>query len=137
MDSNCVGWFKACELGSFIDQDGALTLAKCYPIGGISLSVLFLYDPHRTRSGHLSLKALRLKNQFVQDYTNQKKVHTRHSKRSRKERDFRGDTNRYEECKCSQGVLVGFRKMQGTELDTDFDRFDLSTNPFLKRDGSF
>ena len=137
VDSNCVGWFKACELGSFIDRDGALISEMLSYQEEFPLSVLFLYDPHRTRSGHLSLKALRLKNQFVQDYANKKKFTRGIVNAEGKSEIFVEIPIVMKNANVVKAFLWDLKDTQGDELDTDFDRFDLSTNPFLERNLEF
>ena len=137
IDNNCVGWYKACELGNFIDREGRLINDMLSYQSDLPLSVLFVYDPFRTKAGHLSLKAYRLKKQFVHDYKNNKKF-------THGTLNSMGESEIFTEIPIvvsNPDVITAFlwelKDNQEDELDTDFDRFDLSTNPFLERNLEF
>ena len=134
VDNNCVGWYKACELGSFIDSKLIKSMLSYQ--NELPLSVLFVYDPYRTKAGHLSLKAYRLKKQFVQDYNNKKFTFGTFNTKGESE-IFIEIPIIVKNANAIKAFLWDLKDAQGNELDTDFDRFDLSTNPFLERNLEF
>ena len=134
VDNNCVGWYKACELGSFIDSKLIKSMLSYQ--NELPLSVLFVYDPYRTKAGHLSLKAYRLKKQFVQDYNNKKFTFGTFNTKGESE-IFIEIPIIVKNANAIKAFLWDLKDTQGNQLDTDFDRFDLSTNPFLERNLEF
>jgi len=58
-----VGWYQACELGSFVTTE--FVLAQQGYQDSIEESIVVIYDPQKTEKGFLSLKAYRLTQQAL------------------------------------------------------------------------
>jgi len=134
VDNNCVGWYRASHMGSFIDENLVKEMINYQ--NNLPMSVLFVYDPFRTVGGHLALKAYRLRNEFVQDYKSK-------SFRQNTTSDL-GESEVFVEIpivvtndSMIQSFLWDLKSDMPDDLDTDFDRFDLSTNPFLEKNLEF
>merc|ERR1712167_50042 len=78
----------------------------------------------------------RLKKQFVQDYNNKKFTFGTFNTKGESE-IFIEIPIIVKNANAIKAFLWDLKDAQGNELDTDFDRFDLSTNPFLERNLEF
>ena len=134
VDNNCVEWYWASHLGSFIDDKLVREMVSYQTT--LPMSVLFVYDPYKNTAGQLSLKAYRLRDDFIEDYKNRK---FRQSTVNEK-----GESEIFSEIPIVvtnsgmiQSFLLDLQADMPDQIDTDFDRFDLSTNPFLEKNLEF
>eukprot|EP00698_Gefionella_okellyi_P021510 TRINITY_DN6996_c0_g1_i1.p1 TRINITY_DN6996_c0_g1~~TRINITY_DN6996_c0_g1_i1.p1 ORF type:complete len:349 (+),score=79.58 TRINITY_DN6996_c0_g1_i1:46-1047(+) len=134
VDNNTVGWYQSTYLGSFIND--ALIETQFNYQANISACVCIIYDPLRTAQGTLSLKAIRLTDAFMQMHKSKD-----FSTLNINTKDFKyGDVFEEVPIKVSNPVLLNalLHEMNTSkDLSHDFDRFDLSTNPFLEKHMEF
>jgi translation initiation factor 3 subunit H len=69
-DHNNVGWYESTFLGSYCTRDTVLHQAEFQ--AGLPAAIMLVYDGARTAIGHLSLKALRLSDAFMEAYRTDK-----------------------------------------------------------------
>eukprot|EP00697_Spironema_sp_BW2_P002525 gnl/Spiro4/13346_TR7102_c0_g1_i1.p1 gnl/Spiro4/13346_TR7102_c0_g1~~gnl/Spiro4/13346_TR7102_c0_g1_i1.p1 ORF type:complete len:348 (+),score=105.41 gnl/Spiro4/13346_TR7102_c0_g1_i1:32-1045(+) len=131
VDVNSVGWYHSTYMGSFVNEEFIKQLFNFQ--SSIKKSVVLIYDPLRTRQGKLSLRALRLTDDFMQLL---KTVNFSQDSLTRLGLSF---DNIFEELPIrihnsllSEALLYDLEQGQHT-LKCDFDRFDLSLNPFLEK----
>ncbi|CAI0448544.1 unnamed protein product [Linum tenue] len=135
VDNNTVGWYQSTLMGSFQTVELIETFMNYQE--NIRRCVCIIYDPSRSSQGVLAFKALKLSDSFMELY---------------KTNNFTGEKLReknlswvdiFEEIpiKVSNSALIS-AFMTGLEDDTpvtqcDYDRLQLSTNPFLERSAEF
>ncbi|KAK9991349.1 hypothetical protein SO802_026334 [Lithocarpus litseifolius] len=135
VDNNTVGWYQSTLLGSFQTVELIETFMNYQE--NIRRCVCIIYDPSRSNQGVLALKALKLSDSFMELY---------------RSNNFTGEKLReknlswvdiFEEIpiKVSNSALIS-AFMTELEADTpvtqcDYDRLQLSSNPFLERNMEF
>jgi translation initiation factor 3 subunit H len=125
IDNNCVGWYQSMYLGSFCTS----TLIEnqfSYQDNLSDNAVVILYDPVQTARGQLTLKAYRLSREFM-----------------RAHRERRNDYIKPSEILDELPIrirnpglinaLIYDLRDRGAGGDVDFERLDLSTNPYLEK----
>jgi len=68
VDSNIVGWYQSSCLGSWLDPEGPSVATQFHFQESVPMSVCLVYDPIRTTSGSVCLKAYRLTDNFMAKY---------------------------------------------------------------------
>jgi len=124
MDNNCVGWYQSMFLGTY-NNLSVIENQLQYQENLSDNTVVILYDPIQTANGSLTIKAFRLSEAFIQIY--------------------RGGGNEFI---APQNILVElplkirnpglinalmYDLESSKTLNCDFDRLDLSTNPYLEK----
>jgi len=134
VDNNIAGWYSSTYMESFLNKFTIGTQFKYQE--RIKKSVLLTYDPLRTSQGNLSLRALRLTQPFMELYKTQS-----FTKESLKESNLT-----YEDVFEEIPIRVHNSHLVNAFLcdladkgsaDYDFERLNLSTNPFLERNLEF
>jgi len=136
VDNNTVGWYQSTLLGSTYQTVELIETFMNYQ-ENIKRCVCIIYDPSKSNQGVLALKALKLSDSFMELYRNN---------------EFNGEKLReknltwvdiFEEIpiKVSNSALVS-AFMTELEADSpvtqsDYDRLQLSTNPFMERNMEF
>eukprot|EP00616_Rhizochromulina_sp_CCMP1243_P001126 CAMPEP_0118966402 /NCGR_PEP_ID=MMETSP1173-20130426/3875_1 /TAXON_ID=1034831 /ORGANISM="Rhizochromulina marina cf, Strain CCMP1243" /LENGTH=311 /DNA_ID=CAMNT_0006915173 /DNA_START=1 /DNA_END=936 /DNA_ORIENTATION=+ len=123
VDNNRVGWYQSMFLGTFNNIKLIQNLLSYHE--SIANSVVILYDPIQTAKGKLTLRAFRLSEKFVEAV-------------KRDKNEFIPPAEILEELPIkirNPGLINALLfDLQGNErLDCDFERLDLSTNPFLEK----
>mmetsp|Transcript_14482 Transcript_14482/g.21509 ORF Transcript_14482/g.21509 Transcript_14482/m.21509 type:complete len:336 (-) Transcript_14482:27-1034(-) len=128
VDNNCVGWYQSMYLGSFCTQ----TLVEnqfTYQENLSDNAVVILYDPVQTSKGQLTIKAYRLSKEFMKSFREKKS-------------DGLKPSEILEELPITiqnpgliNAVICDLK--QGQKSKCDFERLDLSTNPFLEKNLEF
>jgi len=130
VDNNRVGWYQSMFLGTFNNFKLIQNLASYQD--AIPNSVVLLYDPVQTASGRLTIRAFRLSEDFLEL-----------SKRARNE--FISPSRILEELPVkirNPGLINAMlfdlqdsssNAVAGKGLNCDFERLDLSTNPYLEK----
>jgi translation initiation factor 3 subunit H len=124
VDNNSVGWYQSMFLGTFNSMKLVNNLASYQ--ASIANSVVILYDPIQTAKGSLTIRAFRLSKDFL-DMT------------SKGSNDFISPSNILEELPLkirNPGIITAllFDLKDNKSLNSsDFERLDLSTNPYLEK----
>lgn len=125
VDNNCVGWYQSMLVGSFCTP----TLVEnqfSYQDNLSDNAVVILYDPVQTARGQLTIKAYRLSKEFMRSYRDQR--NTSHIKPS----DILDELPIRIRNPGLVNALIYDLQDNGA-MDCDFDRLDLSSNPFLEK----
>jgi translation initiation factor 3 subunit H len=135
VDSNTVGWYSSTYMGSFINE-GSIETQYNYQDKINKKCVMIVYDPLKTSQGVLSLKAYRLKMAFMELYGKQSFTKDSLAKAGVSYNDI------FEEIpiKIHNSLLIKALLMelgQDTSIESDFERLNLSTNPFLEKNLEF
>mmetsp|Transcript_11793 Transcript_11793/g.27407 ORF Transcript_11793/g.27407 Transcript_11793/m.27407 type:complete len:343 (-) Transcript_11793:36-1064(-) len=154
VDNNTVGWYQSTFMNSWLDVESP-TIATQYQFQeSVPKSVCLVYDPVRTSSGSVYLKAYRLTDKFMAKY----KQHIENNSHGFTEADlkpkFRDDYSGkileegistdeiFEEVpiRIHNSALVSAmlydwvcEGTMGANMDCDFERLDLSSRPFLEK----
>ena len=141
MDNNCVGWYQSIVLGSY--PLGLLENQYEYQKELSSNAVVLLYDPLQTTRGNLWLKCVRLtpaaltwldtaENSFLDPKGLLEEVPVTISKSSLVKALLHNvSTGQYATEAGDAGV--GSEVTPVFSAETEFDRLDLSTNPYLEK----
>jgi len=135
VDNNTVGWYSSTYMGSFINE-GSIETQYNYQDKINKKCVMIVYDPLKTTQGILALKAYRLTLSFMDLYKNQSFTKESLTKAAVTYNDI------FEEIPVkihNSSLITAFLcelEDQGS-MESDFDRLDLSTNPFLERNLEF
>ena len=133
VDNNTVGWYQSTYFSSFIDDQCIETQFNYQE--NIKNCVVIIYDPSRTRTTGLALRAFRLTDSFMALYKEGKftfdSLATAHI----------SDTDVFQELalkvrnsKLSQALLLELQdECAISTTATDFSRLELHTNPFLEK----
>jgi len=134
VDHNTVGWYHSSFMGSFLNESMIETQYNYQD--RIKKSVVIIYDPLKTSQGALSLKALRLTQSFVSLYKTQTFTKDSLAKANLSFNDiFEEIPIRITNSLLTQALLLELDDSK--TMDADFDKLDLSTNPFLERNLEF
>lgn len=68
VDNNTVGWYQSTLMNSWLDPDSPFIEAQYEFQCSVPKSVCLIYDPIRTSSGSVFLKAYRLTDRFFNKY---------------------------------------------------------------------
>jgi len=134
VDHDTVGWYCSTYLESFINESTIETQYKYQE--SIKKAVVLVYDPLKTSQGVLSLKAYRLTQAFMELFKTQTFTKESLSKGNMTFNDV------FEEVPIeihNSGLAKAFlTEIEETNImDCEFDRLNLSTNPFLERNLEF
>uniref|UniRef100_A0A7S3LS17 Eukaryotic translation initiation factor 3 subunit H n=1 Tax=Aplanochytrium stocchinoi TaxID=215587 RepID=A0A7S3LS17_9STRA len=160
VDNNCVGWYRSTNMGSFCTSDlveQQFNYQETLDQGEqFSKSVALIYDPYQTKKGHLALKAYRLTDEFVQMYR-EAKSGTANAAQAAAEMARAAQAALLGETKNLAKAIPGVERFlqeipieitnshyvhvylrdiaeeKGDGLDTQPDRLDLSTDPYLEK----
>ena len=159
VDNNQVGWYQSTYLGSYCNKDLIITQYEFQEHLGPN-SVAIVYDPVRSSSGTLSIKALRLTDAFMSAFKDKKitaedaakvpltsgtifeeipvRIHNPSLLQAlmvdletkEKSRDISGAVN-------YTTTSMSSKHSQNSILDTDVERLDMSATPFLEKNLQF
>jgi len=135
VDNNTVGWYSSTYMGSFISE-GSIETQYNYQEKINKKCVMLVYDPLKTSQGILTLKAYRLTLAFMELYKNQSFTKDSLSKAGVSYNDI------FEEIpvKIHNSPLIKALLLELDEeanIESDFERLNLSTNPFLEKNLEF
>jgi len=135
VDNNTVGWYSSTYMGSFINE-GSIETQYNYQAKINNKCVMIVYDPLKTSQGILSLKAYRLTLSFMDIYKTQSFTKESLAKSGVSYNDI------FEEIpiKIHNSLLIKALLTQLSEdvsIESDFERLNLSTNPFLEKNLEF
>ena len=68
VDNNTVGWYQSTCMNSWLDPEGPSVITQFQFQESVPKSVCLVYDPVRTSSGSVYLKAYRLTDKFMAKY---------------------------------------------------------------------
>jgi len=134
VDHNTVGWYSSTYMGSFINESAIETQYNYQD--RIKKSVVLVYDPLKTSQGALSLKAYRLTQSFMELYKSQSFTKESLAKANVTFNEV------FEEIPikiANSGLARAFlQELEETgSVDYEFERLNLSTNPFLEKNLEF
>jgi len=136
VDDNTVGWYSSTYMGSFVNESTLETQFNYQGSRSIKRSVLVIYDPLKTSQGVLSLKALRLTNRFMDLYKEQKFTKDALTKHGLSFDDiFEEIPIKIHNSLLTKALLWELDEV--AEMDPEFERLDISTNPFLEKNLEF
>jgi len=123
VDNNSVGWYQSMFLGTFNSMKLVQNLSSYH--ASIANSVVILYDPIQTAKGSLTIRAFRLSENFLELTKNNSC-------------EFLSPSNILEEVPLkirNPGMITAllFDLKGNQSLNCDFERLDLSTNPYLEK----
>eukprot|EP00742_Colponemidia_sp_Colp-10_P000999 GILJ01001081.1.p1 GENE.GILJ01001081.1~~GILJ01001081.1.p1 ORF type:complete len:342 (+),score=57.84 GILJ01001081.1:46-1026(+) len=134
VDSNTVGWYQSTYLGSFLNE--AMIENQYAYQDTLKKSVVLVYDPLKTNSGHLSLQAFRLTDAFMALYKAGEFTQEKLIEFDIMSSDiFQEIPIQIHNPELVKAFLLDYGQTESK--DCDFDRFDLSTNPFLEKNINF
>lgn len=152
VDNNTVGWYQSTCMNSWLDPEGPSVITQFQFQESVPKSVCLVYDPVRTSSGSVYLKAYRLTDKFMAKY----KHHNDSNGNGFTEQDFKAKYD-YNGKVIEEGITIDdiFEEVpirihnsalvnamlydwvcegtMGAKMDCDFERLDLSTRPFLDK----
>jgi len=157
VDNNTVGWYMSTYMNSWLDPDGPTVATQFQFQDSVPKSVCLVYDPVRTLSGSVHLKAYRLSDRFMAKYKE-------HSEKQAADKNQHGFTEsdmklklNYTNKVLEEGITIDdiFEEVpirihnsalvmamlydwacegtMGCKLHSDFDRLDLSSRHFLEK----
>jgi len=135
VDNNTVGWYQSTYLGSYQTVELIETFLSYQE--NIKRCVCIVYDPYRSMQGCLALKALKLKDSFMEVYRAGDLSSETLTKSGITWQDI------FQEIPVSiSNPTLHATLVQQLETDTsanqaDFDRLVLSTNPYLEKNLEF
>lgn len=131
VDNNTVGWYQSSYMGSYQTQDLIDTFMSYQE--SIKRCVCIIFDPQRSSQGVLALKALKLKDTFMDLY----RAHNTASEKLRESNVTWNDIFEEIPVRLANSVLVSALMTEvepkAPTTQADLDRLSLSTNPFLER----
>lgn len=125
MDNNCVGWYQSMFLGTY-NNTAVIENQLQYQENLSDNTVVILYDPIQTANGSLTIKAFRLSEDFIKMNRD-------------KGNDFIAPKNILQELPLkirNPGLIHALMydlNSSKNGMNCDFDRLDLSTNPYLEK----
>ncbi|CAM9509558.1 unnamed protein product [Chrysoparadoxa australica] len=128
VDNNTVGWYQSMYLGSFFSHT-LIDNQFSYQENLSDNSVVILYDPVQTSNGSLTIKAFRLTKEFMTVYREKKNEYIRPG-------DILEEIPIYIKNPGILNALV-YELHRKQTTDCDFERLDLSTNPYLEKNLEF
>eukprot|EP00897_Mesotaenium_endlicherianum_P010482 jgi/Mesen1/9462/ME000627S08836 len=135
VDNNTVGWYQSTYLGSYQTVDLIDTFLNYQE--NIKRCVCIVYDPQRSGQGSLALKALKLKDEFMELHRANQFTGEKLREKNLTWQDL------FEEIpvKVANSSLVSAMmadlEPQAPVNQGDYDRLVLSTNPFLEKNLEF
>jgi len=134
VDNNTVGWYQSTYLSSFLTESMIETQFN-YQLN-IKKCVVVIYDPLSTSQGSLSLRAFRLTDAFMNLYKNASFTQESLTKSGLSFNDiFEKLPIKIHNSHLVNGLLMELE--ENNVAPCDFDRLDLSTNPFLEKNLEF
>jgi len=158
VDNNTVGWYMSTYMNSWLDPDGPTVATQFQFQDSVPKSVCLVYDPVRTLSGSVHLKAYRLSDRFMAKYReHQEKQAADKNQHGFTESDIKPKLEAYSNKVLDEGITIDdiFEEVpirihnsalvmamlydwacegtMGSKLHSDFDRLDLSSRPFLEK----
>lgn len=135
VDSNTVGWYQSTYLGSYHTEQLIETFLNYAE--SIKRCVCIIYDPTRSAQGSLALKAIRLTDQFMEMY---KGMELSAEKIFEKKLAWSDIFVEIPIEVRNSALVTGLMQLVGSDApvtQVDFDRFNVSTNPFLEKNLEF
>jgi len=135
VDNNTVGWYSSTYMGSFINE-GSIETQFNYQEKMNKKCVMLVYDPLKTSQGILSLKAYRLTQAFIELYKTQTFTKDSLTKAGISYNDlFEEIPIKIHNSPIIKALLFEFQ--EDDSIESDFERLNLSTNPFLEKNLEF
>jgi len=130
VDHNTVGWYSSTYMNAFQNED---TIETQYSYQErIKKSVMVIYDPLKSTQGYLSLRAFRLTPAFMELRKNNQITKEGLGKANVSYNNiFEEIPIRIHNSELIKAFLTDLEESSTT--DSDLDRLDLSTNPFLEK----
>jgi len=134
VDHNTVGWYQSTYLSSYLTLSMIDTQFNYQ--ANIKKCVVVIYDPLSTSQGSLSLRAFRLTDAFMNLYKNASFTQESLTKSGLSFNDiFEKLPIKIHNSHLVNGLLMELE--ENNVAPCDFDRLDLSTNPFLEKNLEF
>jgi translation initiation factor 3 subunit H len=158
VDNNTVGWYMSTYMNNWLDPEGPTVATQFQFQDSVPKSVCLVYDPVRTLSGSVHLKAYRLTDRFMAKYRDhQEKQAADKNQHGFTETDIRPKYD-WSNKLVDEGITIDdiFEEVPirihnsalvmamlydwacegslgGAKLHCDFERLDLSSRPFLEK----
>jgi len=134
VDNNTVGWYQSTYLGSFLNETMIETQFTYQD--NIKNGVCLVYDPLKTQQGGLSFRAIRLTTSFMELYRSGNFSAESIAKADLTAVDiFQEVPIQFHNTALIRALLHDYD--MGNKLNCDFERLNLTTNPFLEKNLEF
>mmetsp|Transcript_10004 Transcript_10004/g.32433 ORF Transcript_10004/g.32433 Transcript_10004/m.32433 type:complete len:329 (+) Transcript_10004:34-1020(+) len=135
VDNNHVGWYQSTYMGSFQTVELIETFLNYQE--SIKHCVCIIYDPVRSQQGVLSLKALKLRDNFMEVYKGSTFTEAALKKAGLSWTDvFQEIPVTITNSPLSTAMMAEIQS-ESMSTQADFDRMSLSTNPFMEKNLEF
>lgn len=132
VDNNTVGWYQSATLGSFQTVELIETFVNYHE--NIKKCVCLIYDPQRSARGGLALKAVRLKDNFIELFKEQKLTGKDFREANIAWKDvFQEIPIKINNSPLIQALVSQLEPDHDSATQGDFDRLNLSMAPFLEK----
>eukprot|EP00199_Chlamydomonas_sp_CCMP681_P002659 CAMPEP_0119107122 /NCGR_PEP_ID=MMETSP1180-20130426/7990_1 /TAXON_ID=3052 ORGANISM="Chlamydomonas cf sp, Strain CCMP681" /NCGR_SAMPLE_ID=MMETSP1180 /ASSEMBLY_ACC=CAM_ASM_000741 /LENGTH=321 /DNA_ID=CAMNT_0007092561 /DNA_START=50 /DNA_END=1015 /DNA_ORIENTATION=- len=131
VDNNTVGWYQSATMGTFQTAELIETFVNYHE--NIKKCVCVVYDPQRSQRGSLALRAIRLKDSFVELYKQEKLSAKDLREANLSWRDVFVDVPvKISSSPLTQALIAELQPAQALTA-ADLDRLDLSCQPFMEK----
>eukprot|EP00271_Cylindrocystis_brebissonii_P011825 TRINITY_DN29792_c0_g1_i1.p1 TRINITY_DN29792_c0_g1~~TRINITY_DN29792_c0_g1_i1.p1 ORF type:complete len:357 (-),score=93.92 TRINITY_DN29792_c0_g1_i1:404-1474(-) len=136
VDNNTVGWYQSTYMGGFQTLDLIETFLNYQE--NIKRCVCIIFDPQRSNQGTLAVKALKLKDKFMNLYRSNNFISEQLREKKITWQDiFEELPVRVANSSLVSSIMGGLANPNHTATQADVDRLSLSTNPFMERNLEF
>lgn len=135
VDNNTVGWYQSTYMGSYQTVDLIETFLNYQE--NIKRCVCIIYDPQRSAQGVVALKALKLKESFMELYRASNFTGERLAANNITWRSIFDEIPITVANSTLVSALMEDLEPPATASQADFDRLTLSTNPFMEKNLEF
>lgn len=136
VDNNTVGWYQSTYMGGYATLDLIETFLNYQE--NIKRCVCLIFDPQRSNQGVPAVKALKLKDKFMELYRSNNFVSEQlRDKKITWEEVYEELPVRVANNSLVTAVMSGLAPPETSATQADVDRLSLSNNPFLERNLEF
>mmetsp|Transcript_14500 Transcript_14500/g.31531 ORF Transcript_14500/g.31531 Transcript_14500/m.31531 type:complete len:326 (+) Transcript_14500:145-1122(+) len=131
VDNNTVGWYQSATFGTFQTVELIETFVNYHE--NIKKCVCLIYDPQRSARGNVALKAVRLKDSFIDMFKEQKLAGKDLLAANIAWKDVFQEIPVKVQTSSLVQALIADLEPANTATQADFDRLNLSVAPFMEK----
>mmetsp|Transcript_13127 Transcript_13127/g.35734 ORF Transcript_13127/g.35734 Transcript_13127/m.35734 type:complete len:340 (-) Transcript_13127:121-1140(-) len=131
VDNNTVGWYQSAAMGTFQTAELIETFVNYHE--NIKKCVCLIYDPHRSQRGSLGLRAIRLKDSFINLFKQEKLSGKDLREANISWKDVFVDVPVKVQNSPLAQALVAELEHDNLATASDYDRLNLSVMPFMEK----
>uniref|UniRef100_A0A7S0X132 Eukaryotic translation initiation factor 3 subunit H n=1 Tax=Chlamydomonas leiostraca TaxID=1034604 RepID=A0A7S0X132_9CHLO len=131
VDNNTVGWYQSATMGTFQTAELIETFVNYHE--NIKKCVCIIYDPQRSQRGALALRAIRLKDSFIELYKQDKMTAKELREAAISWKDVFVDIPIKVANSSLTQALIAELEPDNVSTAGDVDRLNLSVQPFLEK----